>query len=1125
MNLANIGLKVKKQLSLLKYNTKEFQQLLDNECYDQVIDILECENKLNDDCLEILANAYYNNKMYRKACETFEKKENLSFNRIYLKSLSKATHYDKAAKLWNERYEEAVNSSVEFSKNDTIDAIIANYYIDDEIYMHYIKEIQENYPEYILWDSFAVEGAWKLAIYSLERYLEKVSNKETKLFYKTAKWYIQTFEYEKAKDYLLKCLDLERSNHVVILLSIVEERLGELDSARKLLESINISEHSNKVNLGYRLGNLHMQEENYEKAANIFYKFRHTNVITNTVILEDINFIAAEKFKESGDYDKAIESYLKVTRTYRGHFSPLYSLIGELLYLKQEYKQSCIYFKQYNVSDKFYGFDSKIMPKHSRVSYYVEQYENLPIDNDSILYCAYNGNAFYGNLLSLYQYYEKNPKMKHFIALKDMSTAPEELVDKDNVYVIQYESRLHYKMLATAKYIFTNGTYQFEYIRKPEQIALNTWHGTPIKRLGFDVSETSFSKSRNIINSYYTSTHIIHPNEQTKNEIINSFGLKNGNLHQVTGYPRQDTLINISMDRKLELKRKLNLQLDKPTVLYATTLRDGDEDRVKSCELIQDTVIETLNKGNDYNFIYKGHYSEDKNSQMNKVDPNELLSVVDILITDYSSIAIDYLVCKKPLVLFTHDIDDYRKERGFYFEPTLLTSNVAKTPEELPPLVEKLLMVDDIDKKQLDAKDFFCSYDDGKATSRVISVLKQQVEQNENKEKLLIFAGNIFLTNGITISFKNMIGNINFDKYEVFILLTNNSFEKEANEQILDSLRKKGCSFLFYYGAISATRIERYAYSEFNKNMFFYNEYHKTLYISAMKRTANRIFGNLVFDKILNFESGYSRDVCIMLSLMSATNKYLVLHSDMEKEQKLRFPHLKTTFNFWQCYDKILSVSDVISSVNYDSVGAKYMVEEQANSVLSNFLDTRTINDFGDDVLNTKEQKLFRFDKTFVCVGRLSVEKNHELVVEAFAQAKRKSKLDMNLVIIGEGPMYEKLQRTVRKLGMRKYIFILGFQDNPYKFIKNAHCLISPSLQEGQGLVMLEALALNVSLLATNIPASLEIVKRYGGEICELDSNDMSEKIIKIATRKNRPNSFDVSKYNQKIEDKLNELL
>lgn len=1103
---------------------KQAKKLYNNSQYNEAVEILEKfyldkSSGISEKHLELLANAYYFDGQFRKSYEVFEEYQVEKTNYIYMKTLLKVGYYAKSAKLLNEKFEQYNLDETNF-KEELILLIQSNYYAGNISYVDYTNMWLKEYSSYFLWEDFSARGLWDLSILTLESYIKEISEVPVKLYYSLAKYYVHTFDYTKAKEYLYTCLEVEKKDHFLILLSIVEERLHNSDEAIKLIESIDIENHPNKVNIGYRLGLLYMSKKLYKEAAEIFSKYKFNNTISNSVILADSNFIQAIKYESLDENEKAIDFYVNTLNNYRGHFAPLYSKIGELYYKNGNYEKACTYFKQYNIYDKFYGFDSKTMPEHSRVSYYIEQWQTLPVDPHTALYCAYNGEVFSGNLLAIFRKLQSNKQMKHFIALKNIETAPQELIDQHNVHFVQYESRLHYRLLASSKFIFTNGSYQVEFIRKEEQIALNTWHGTPIKKLGFDVQQSSYQQSRNIIKSYYASTHIIHPNQQTKKSIIDAFGLKNGYKHSVTGYPRQDMTLKISEQRKLEIKKMLGLELFKPVLLYATTLRDGTNKENKKISSMQQKVIKKLKNLKGYNFIYKGHYSEIKNTTIDKMDSNELLAIVDVLITDYSSIAIDYLVTNKPLIFFVPDIKNYEKQRGLNFSPSDLTQNVVYNIKDLI-LLAKNIINETEDYKRHEAKSKLCEYDDGNATKRVLDELTSEKINSEEKQKLLIFAGNILLVNGITSAFKNILKHIDFNTFEVYVLLTHSSFNRDYDEKILDDLRIMGCSFIFYYGSVSANRVERYAYNKFNENQYFYNDYHKSIYINMMKRTAKRIFGNLSFDKVINFESGYSRDISIILSLLNTKDKLIVLHSDMEKEQKLRFPQLKNTFYFLKEYSHVLSVSKAVSDENYNSIGQYYGVNVNQIDTLPNFMNSRIIEMSNKDSLNSRERKLFNFDKTFISVGRLSVEKNHSLLIDAFAKVIYTKKLNINLIIIGEGPLRSKLIEQIETNKMEKYITIISFRDNPYPLIKKSHCLISSSKQEGQGLVLLEALALKTSILVTNIPASSEIVEKYGGALCREDIDDMTEKIIQIVDQPHQRNNFDLENYNYEVQKKF----
>jgi len=108
----------------------------------------------------------------------------------------------------------------------------------------------------------------------------------------------------------------------------------------------------------------------------------------------------------------------------------------------------------------------------------------------------------------------------------------------------------------------------------------------------------------------------------------------------------------------------------------------------------------------------------------------------------------------------------------------------------------------------------------------------------------------------------------------------------------------------------------------------------------------------------------------------------------------------------------------------------------------------------------------FEFTKfTFVSVGRLDYGKNHKLLINAF------SKLDVDkieLIILGEGELRVKLEEQIQALGLEKSVFLLGFDNNPYKYFSKANAFVFSSNYEGFPNVLVEALSCGLSVISTD---------------------------------------------------------
>ena len=115
--------------------------------------------------------------------------------------------------------------------------------------------------------------------------------------------------------------------------------------------------------------------------------------------------------------------------------------------------------------------------------------------------------------------------------------------------------------------------------------------------------------------------------------------------------------------------------------------------------------------------------------------------------------------------------------------------------------------------------------------------------------------------------------------------------------------------------------------------------------------------------------------------------------------------------------------------------------------------------------LSTKE-KILKKDY-FLSIGRLTKQKNHTLLIDLFSYYKKMNK-DYNLYIIGEGEEYKFLKEKILRLKLQDRVFLLGFKKNVYPYIMLSRAVISPSLWEDPGAVMIEAAFCNKIVLSSD---------------------------------------------------------
>lgn len=138
--------------------------------------------------------------------------------------------------------------------------------------------------------------------------------------------------------------------------------------------------------------------------------------------------------------------------------------------------------------------------------------------------------------------------------------------------------------------------------------------------------------------------------------------------------------------------------------------------------------------------------------------------------------------------------------------------------------------------------------------------------------------------------------------------------------------------------------------------------------------------------------------------------------------------------------------------------------------------------------------------KTIVSIGRLVPKKNMDLVIKAIKSLLSHG-LNYRLLIVGEGPERKKLQKLIREYDLIDNVFLLGHLNNPYPILKDADVFVLASSWEGFGMVIVEALALGVQVVATRIdsgPKQILLDGKFGCLVEVGDEKGIVDSIIKL---------------------------
>jgi glycosyltransferase involved in cell wall biosynthesis len=170
-------------------------------------------------------------------------------------------------------------------------------------------------------------------------------------------------------------------------------------------------------------------------------------------------------------------------------------------------------------------------------------------------------------------------------------------------------------------------------------------------------------------------------------------------------------------------------------------------------------------------------------------------------------------------------------------------------------------------------------------------------------------------------------------------------------------------------------------------------------------------------------------------------------------------------------------------------------------------------------------------------VGRLSVQKGIEYLLKAFLKVK--SRLNAHLLIAGTGELEEHIKKFISQNNLKDSVYLLGFRDDTNNIMRTIDLLILPSLWEGFGIVLIEAMAAGKPCLTTQISSMPEIVENNisGIVVSARDSNSLAEACLKIISDKELANKmgmegkrianerFEIVKMIDSYEKVFNELL
>ncbi|MCB5911727.1 bifunctional glycosyltransferase/CDP-glycerol:glycerophosphate glycerophosphotransferase [Streptomyces pinistramenti] len=357
-----------------------------------------------------------------------------------------------------------------------------------------------------------------------------------------------------------------------------------------------------------------------------------------------------------------------------------------------------------------------------------------PVDENLAVYSAYWNRTPACNPLAIYE--KAKELAPHVHGVWVIKKGQEDTVPAGVDHVVANSPR-YWEVMARAKYLINNVNFAGEVIKRPEQVHLQTHHGTPLKRMGIDQQKypaaakgMSMRKLLERADRWdFSLSSNLHATEQWERVYPCTFQSLDA------GYPRNDVFYRATAQDVREIRERLGIAPGRIAVLYAPTVRDYQTGYVPRMDL--ERVTREL--GPDFVLLVRTHYFYAADSRLAELQERgalidvsahpvveELCLAADALITDYSSIMFDYANLDRPIISYADDWDTYVRSRGVTFD--LLSGNPGDTPGAVATDEDQLIDAfrsgrwDDADATELRAafRARFCQWDDGHAAERVV---------------------------------------------------------------------------------------------------------------------------------------------------------------------------------------------------------------------------------------------------------------------------------------------------------------------------------------------------------------------------------------------------------------------
>lgn len=361
----------------------------------------------------------------------------------------------------------------------------------------------------------------------------------------------------------------------------------------------------------------------------------------------------------------------------------------------------------------------------------------IRVDQRAIIFSSFGGRNFDDSPRALY---DKIRSMKEFDgwALTWAFLDPEKFeIPRGNK--VKIDTFSFFKALLTSRVWIGNSEIDRGIkIRSKKYIVVETWHGTPLKKICGEEIQTSVEKVKSI--GKRDNLTIRCSQSEFDKTIFARIFYAEYDMILDSDLPRNDSLLAYTNLEKESIKEKLGITSDRKVILYTPTYREYLINEHRENFIVPPIDFNKWKDlfGKNYVFLLRAHYMVSSAFDLGNTDfvidvskyprLNDLYIISDLMISDYSSTFFDYSILDRPMLCFAYDLEEYSTKRGLYLDlEKELPCRIDQTEEQL---IDSILTLD-YHKACKETKSFHMKYApySGKSCEIVVNAILDKLKK------------------------------------------------------------------------------------------------------------------------------------------------------------------------------------------------------------------------------------------------------------------------------------------------------------------------------------------------------------------------------------------------------------